>query len=90
SMVVIGGLGSIRGTLFGVTLLYLLPELFRLFKFDFIDMKYLDMYKMIIYGLLMVFVMRYRPKGIFGRAGAKLNPRQPQKVKSLKDGADHA
>ncbi|PYI54062.1 branched-chain amino acid ABC transporter permease [Paenibacillus flagellatus] len=71
SMVVVGGLGSIRGTLFGVTLLYLLPELFRLFKIDGVDMKYIDMYKMMLYGLLMVVVMRYRPKGIFGKTGMK-------------------
>ncbi|MDO3676647.1 branched-chain amino acid ABC transporter permease [Paenibacillus ehimensis] len=75
SMVVIGGLGSIRGTLFGVTLLYLLPELFRLFDLQMFDMKYLDMYKMMFYGLLMVLVMRYRPKGIFGQTGIKLKPR---------------
>ncbi|NOU90801.1 branched-chain amino acid ABC transporter permease [Paenibacillus sp. LMG 31460] len=90
SMVVIGGLGSIRGTLFGVSLLYLLPEMFRLFKFDFIDMKYLDMYKMIIYGLLMVFVVRYRPKGIFGKTGAKLKSLQPHKAGTPKDGDSHA
>ncbi|MFB0843791.1 branched-chain amino acid ABC transporter permease [Paenibacillus oleatilyticus] len=75
SMVVIGGLGSIRGTLFGVTLLYLLPELFRLFDLQMFDMKYLDMYKMMFYGLLMVLVMRYRPKGIFGQTGIKMKPR---------------
>lgn len=86
SMVVIGGLGSIRGTLFGVSLLYLLPEMFRLFEFDFIDMKYLDMYKMTLYGLLMVLVVRYRPKGIFGKTGIKLKPKQPQKAGSPKDG----
>lgn len=71
SMVVLGGLGSIRGTLFGVTALYLLPELFRLFSFEFMDMKNLDLYKMMVYGLLMVIVMRYRPKGLFGKTGLK-------------------
>ncbi|MCY9691632.1 branched-chain amino acid ABC transporter permease [Paenibacillus alginolyticus] len=89
SMVVIGGLGSIRGTLFGVSLLYLLPEMFRLFKLDFIDMKYLDMYKMIIYGLLMVFVVRY-PKGIFGKMGSKLKSLQPHKAGMPKDGENDA
>ncbi|WP_409346161.1 branched-chain amino acid ABC transporter permease [Paenibacillus sp. MBLB4367] len=90
SMVVIGGLGSIRGTLFGVSLLYLLPEMFRLFKFDFIDMKDLDMYKMIIYGLLMVLVVRYRPKGIFGKTGVKLKPMKPQAAATSKDGDNGA
>lgn len=71
SMVVLGGLGSIRGTLFGVSVLYLLPELFRLFKLDFMEMQNLDVYKMMVYGLLMVIVMRYRPKGLFGKTGFK-------------------
>ncbi|NHC40447.1 branched-chain amino acid ABC transporter permease [Bacillus sp. MM2020_1] len=87
SMVVIGGLGSIRGTIFGVSLLYLLPELFRLFQFNFIDMKYLDMYKMMIYGLLMVLMMRYRPKGIFGKGEAKkVIVKSFRKGKAGKDG----
>ena len=73
SMVVLGGLGSIRGTLFGVGVLYLLPELFRLFKLDFMEMQNLDVYKMMVYGLLMVIVMRYRPKGLFGKTGFKKN-----------------
>ncbi|GAX88963.1 branched-chain amino acid ABC transporter permease [Effusibacillus lacus] len=71
SMVVLGGLGSIRGTIFGVTLLYFLPEIFRIFEFDLIDPKYLDIYKMMLYGLLMVLVMRFKPKGLFGNFGIK-------------------
>ncbi|SHE77578.1 amino acid/amide ABC transporter membrane protein 2, HAAT family [Seinonella peptonophila] len=67
SMVVIGGLGTIRGTLFGVSVLYLLPEVFRIFDIKIIDPNYIDTYKMILYGLLMVIMMRYRPKGVFGR-----------------------
>jgi branched-chain amino acid transport system permease protein len=88
SMVVIGGLGSIRGTVFGVSVLYLLPELFRLFDIDFVDTKYLDMYKMMLYGLLMVIVMRYRPKGIFGHTGMKWsnNKRQKEQARVAKDG----
>lgn len=72
SMIVLGGLGSIRGTIFGVSILYAVPELFRIFEFDFIDTKNLDVYKMMVYGLLMILVMRYRPKGIFGRTGKRI------------------
>jgi branched-chain amino acid transport system permease protein len=87
SMVVIGGLGSIRGTLFGVSVLYLLPELFRLFDLDFVDTNYLDMYKMMLYGLLMVIVMRYRPKGIFGHTGIRWSKTQQKKqIEVAKDG----
>lgn len=87
SMVVLGGLGSIRGTLFGVSVLYLLPELFRLFKLDFMDMQNLDVYKMMVYGLLMVIVMRYRPKGLFGKTGFKKKKSyQAGKEASIKGG----
>lgn len=86
SMIVLGGLGSIRGTIFGVSFLYLIPEIFRMMEFEFIDMKNLDVYKMMIYGLLMVFVMRYRPKGIFGNAGKKLKVQQLKRVAMQKDG----
>lgn len=89
SMVVIGGLGSIRGTLFGVGVLYLLPELFRLFQFTFIDMKYLDMYKMMLYGLLMVLMMRYRPNGIFGKKGAKKVMAKSLRKKKTAKGGEH-
>jgi branched-chain amino acid transport system permease protein len=71
SMVVLGGLGSIRGTIFGVSVLYLLPELFRIFDLSFIDPNYLDTYKMMVYGILMVLVMRYRPRGILGKTAMK-------------------
>ncbi|WP_246197190.1 branched-chain amino acid ABC transporter permease [Cytobacillus depressus] len=65
SMIVIGGLGSIRGTLLGVTLLYTIPELFHIFDVgNLLNLNYLDNYKMILYGLLMVLVMRYSPKGL--------------------------
>ncbi|MBI0578556.1 branched-chain amino acid ABC transporter permease [Neobacillus cucumis] len=89
SMVVIGGLGSIRGTLFGVTVLYLLPELFRLFQFTFIDLKYLDMYKMMLYGLLMVVMMRYQPNGIFGKKGAKKVMGKSIRKKKTAKGGEH-
>lgn len=90
-MIVLGGLGSIRGTLFGVTILYLLPEIFRIFDFRFLDSKYLDMYKLMIYGLLMVIVMRYRPKGLLGGKTAKLvRHRLFWKNKSIKGGEEIA
>lgn len=56
SMVVIGGLGSIKGSIIGAVILSITPELLRGLK---------D-YRILIYGLLMVIMMRYRPKGLFG------------------------
>ncbi|WP_028776401.1 branched-chain amino acid ABC transporter permease [Shimazuella kribbensis] len=88
SMVVLGGLGKIRGTILGVSLLYLLPELFRVFDIQLFDMKYLDLYKMMLYGMIMVLVMRYRPKGIFGNTSLKKRKknRSSAKKKELRDG----
>lgn len=80
SMVVIGGLGSIRGTLLGVVLLYTIPELFNIFDVSFINTNYIDNYKMIFYGLLMVLVMRYSPKGLIDIKNVKIGFIQIRKV----------
>lgn len=56
AMVVLGGMGSIKGSIVGATLLTLLPELLRS----------ISDYRMIVYGLIMVLVMLLRPQGIFG------------------------
>ena len=56
AMVVLGGLGSIRGAVIGALLLGSLPELLRGF----------EMYRMLVFGLAMVLVMRWRPRGLFG------------------------
>lgn len=58
SMVVIGGLGSIKGSIIGAVILSIAPELLRGLK---------D-YRILIYGLLMVIMMRYRPQGLFGES----------------------
>lgn len=54
TMVVIGGLGSVYGPLFGAVLLTLLPESLRAFQ---------D-YDIIIYGLLLVLMTMYLPGGL--------------------------
>lgn len=56
AMVVLGGLGSIRGALTGALLLGVLPELLRGF----------EQYRMLVFGLAMILVMRLRPGGLFG------------------------
>ena len=57
SMVVLGGLGSIPGTLIGATVLTALPELLRFFS-DF---------RMVLYGAAMVLMMIFKPEGLWGR-----------------------
>lgn len=54
TMVVIGGLGSVYGPLFGAVLLTLLPESLRAFQ---------D-YDIIVYGLLLVLITMYMPGGL--------------------------
>ncbi len=56
NFVVIGGLGSIPGTILGTTVLSLAPEFLRFVK----------EYRMLIYGALMVTMMIFRPNGILG------------------------
>jgi branched-chain amino acid transport system permease protein len=57
SMVVLGGIGSITGSLLGAALLVLLPEVLRP----------LAAYQDVIYGALLVMLMVFRPQGIMGR-----------------------
>jgi len=56
AMVVLGGLGSIRGAIIGALLLGSLPELLR----------GVDQYRMLTFGLAMILMMRLRPAGLFG------------------------
>ncbi len=52
--VVLGGMGTVMGVLVGATVLKLLPEKLRFFS---------D-YRLMLFGLLLVFMMRFRPEGI--------------------------
>ncbi len=69
AMVVLGGMGSLWGSIFGAMALTLLPELLR----SIAD------YRMIVYGIIMVLVMLLRPQGIFG---AVIDRRKKPKIKS--------
>jgi branched-chain amino acid transport system permease protein len=53
-MVVVGGLGSVWGSLFGAALLTWLPEFVDLF----------ESYKEIIHGLILVVVLLFLPQGL--------------------------
>jgi branched-chain amino acid transport system permease protein len=56
-MVVLGGMGSLTGSVLGATLLTALPELLRFASAD----------RLVIYSLLLVVLMIARPQGILGR-----------------------
>jgi branched-chain amino acid transport system permease protein len=55
-MVVLGGLGSVTGSILAATVLRIALEIFR-------D---LDQYRMVVYSILLVVLMLLRPQGIFG------------------------
>ncbi len=56
AMVVLGGMGNIWGSVLGALVLGILPELLREFS----------SYRMLIFGLLMILMMIFRPQGILG------------------------
>jgi branched-chain amino acid transport system permease protein len=56
SMIVFGGIGTLRGAVLGAIILGVAPELFR---------PVLD-YRTLIYGALLIFMMRFQPDGILG------------------------
>jgi len=77
NMVVLGGLGSIPGSVLGATLLTTAPEFLR----------FMERYRMMVYGALLVFLMIFRPNGLLGGVsirklvckalGIKPGPRKP-------------
>src|SRR5437762_1429054 len=60
-MIVLGGIGSITGAVFGATTLTILPEALRTFDQQFPGLR------MVIYALLLILLMIFRPQGVFGR-----------------------
>ena len=52
--VVLGGMGTVMGVILGATLLKLLPE----------KLRFVSEYRMLMFGLLMVFMMIWRPQGL--------------------------
>lgn len=56
NMVVLGGLGSIPGAVLGATVLAAAPEFLR----------FMNQYRMLVYGALLVFLMVFRPNGLLG------------------------
>ena len=66
AMVVLGGLGSVPGAIFGGALLAALPELLR----------FTANYRDAIYGAAMVLIILYRPQGLLGRRHVPVRSRR--------------
>lgn len=58
---IIGGIGYIRGVILGTIMLTILPEVLR----------FIDDYKTIVYGILLILLMIYRPDGIIGAISSR-------------------
>ena len=80
AMVVLGGLGHIPGVILGAVLLSVFPEVLRhtvvpvqeqVFGRVLIDAEVL---RMMLYGLAMVVIMLYRPKGLWPAPEHGVNP----------------
>jgi branched-chain amino acid transport system permease protein len=56
TMVILGGLGNVPGAVVGAVALVGLPELFR----------FAAEYRMLIYGAVLLLLVRFRPQGLFG------------------------
>ena len=63
-MVVFGGMGSLKGSFVGAAVLVILPELLR---FMGMPSSIAAPLRQMIYGLLLVTLMLYRPQGILGK-----------------------
>ncbi len=71
SMVVLGGMGSITGVVLAAMLISLLPEYLRAFS----------EYRMLIFGMIMVLMMIFRPQGVVPSAKRKYYPSKLFKAK---------
>ncbi|MBN1829778.1 MAG: branched-chain amino acid ABC transporter permease [Deltaproteobacteria bacterium] len=63
-IVLIGGMGSIPGVLIGAAFISLFPEIFRPFA----------MYRMLVFGSVMILMMMFRPQGFWPRKRGRFSP----------------
>lgn len=63
-IVIIGGLASLKGTIIATIILILLPEPLRFIGFP---SSVVGPMRQIIYALILLFILIYRPKGFFGK-----------------------
>lgn len=63
AMIILGGLGSIPGVMIGSMVLTVIPELLRA----------INEYRLVLYGVLMVLMMIFRPDGFWGMSKRKKN-----------------
>ncbi len=64
SLIILGGLGTLRGAILGALVLILLPEALRFVGFT---PDIAAQMRQVIYGLMLVLLMLYRPQGLVGK-----------------------
>jgi branched-chain amino acid transport system permease protein len=60
--IVLGGMGTVAGVIVGATILKLLPE----------KLRFIADYRLLIFGLVLVLMMRFRPEGLIASKRRKL------------------
>ena len=63
-MVVLGGMGSMLGSILSATVLTILPEATRSF----------ESYRMVVYSLVLILMMIFRPGGLLGKMCIRDSP----------------
>ena len=76
-MIVLGGMGSLTGAVFGAIVITIMPELLRQLPGDF------SRYRLVVYSALLIAIMLTRPQGILGTrefslSWLKRSPRQSE------------
>ena len=64
TMVIVGGLVSLRGSLVATVIIILLPEMLR---FVALPPSMIGPMRQIMYALLLILILLYRPRGLFGK-----------------------
>jgi branched-chain amino acid transport system permease protein len=59
-MIVLGGMGSLTGAIFGAVVITIMPELLRRLPGD------LSQYRLVVYSALLIIIMLTRPQGLLG------------------------
>lgn len=64
TIVIVGGVASIKGSIIGTFVIILIPELLR---FLALPSSILGPARQIVYALILIIILLYKPRGIFGR-----------------------
>ncbi len=83
AMVILGGAGNLIGSVVGAALLVILPELL---KFIELPVDIADKSRLVLYGLVMVLILIFRPQGLFGER--RTQARLPKAVGTGEEAAD--